>query len=146
MFCILLKKSGQFCSSADSVLVPRSKPRSLTRDGDRGSPCVPSSGWRRTPGRAELTASAPVGHDVSFFWHHAHHNPSFPAAWFCRLLTFTKTGRRTFFTPWKCVVLCNSILSVHPASPTAIATFRESSTLGADLSRCECGCDFHQCP
>lgn len=97
----------------------------------------------KDPGRAELTASAAVGHDVSFFWHHAHHNPSFPATWFCRLLTFTKTGMRTFFTPWKCVALCNSILSVHPASPTAIATFRESSALGADLSRCECGCDFH---
>lgn len=93
-----------------------------------GSPRT-SLGTEEDPRGAALAAPVAAGRGVSFC------PPPRPLALRTprsllsrRLLIFTKTGTRTFFAPWKCAALCNSILSVPSAGPAAIATFRESST------------------
>lgn len=103
-------------------------------------------GMEKDPGRAELTASGLlVTMCLSSGTTHTTTPPSQPPG-FAGCWHLQKQGQGHFLHRGKCVALRNSILSVSPAIPAAVTTFRESSTLGADLSSCECGCNFHRCP
>lgn len=91
-----------------------------------------------------FSAAAP---GVPFFpqhssWHHAQHGPSFPARRLLLADIDKKGNKDIFYTLELCCPpqLCSAGASSHRG------VWSEQHPLSANVNRCECGCDFHQCP